>query len=253
MNRRERVALQPAYLLQHRAYSNTSLLIELLSRDYGRVGLVAKGARAPTSKLHGLLQPFRPLLLSWSTGGELGTLSGAESAGPSVALAGDSLFCGYYLNELLLRLLPRHAAHPVLLAEYGSALSGLAASMDAASRERALRRFEKHLLQESGYALLLDREADSEEPITADRIYRYQLEKGPLPSETDTPGIEVHGHTLLGLANGELIDARALREAKRLMRAALSLYLGDRPLKSREFFRKAHGSAAAPLSQNSPL
>lgn len=246
MIKRERVALQPAYILQHRAYSNTSLLIELLSRDHGRVGLVAKGARAPRSKLYGLLQPFRPLLLSWSTGGDLGTLSVAESAGPPAALTGDTLFCGYYLNELLLRLLPRHAAHPVLLVEYGSALSALAASMEAASRERALRLFEKHLLKESGYGLLLDREADSKHPIAADRIYRYQLEKGPLPADADTPGIEVHGHTLLGLAHGDLSDAIALHEAKHLMRAALSLYLGDRPLRSREFFRKTHGSAATP-------
>jgi DNA repair protein RecO (recombination protein O) len=248
MSRRERVALEPSYILQHRPYSNTSLLIELLSRDHGRVGLVAKGARAPRSKLHGLLQPFRPLLLSWIAGGDLGTLSAAEPAGPPAAVTGDSLFCGYYLNELLLRLLPRHAAHPVLLAEYSNALSALAASMEPAPREHALRLFEKHLLQESGYGLLLDREADSKHPIAPDRIYRYQLEKGPLPAGADTPGIEVHGHTLLALAHGDLSDAVALHEAKRLMRAALSLYLGDRPLKSREFFRKAHGSAATPFT-----
>jgi DNA repair protein RecO (recombination protein O) len=247
MTKPNRVALQPAYILHHRPYRDTSLLIEAFTPDLGRVGLVARGARADRSRMQGLLQPFCPLLLSWSGRGDLGTLSAAEAKGAPLRLRGTRLFCGYYLSELVLRLLPRHAPHPALYHAYEAALYALESSASAPEQERVLRLFEKRLLQESGYGLLLECEADTERAIVPDRLYRYQLEKGPLPHDTPdpgrtpdiTPGIPVHGSTLLGLAREALDDPVNLREAKALMRAALALYLGDRPLKSREFYRQA--------------
>jgi DNA repair protein RecO (recombination protein O) len=194
--------------------------------------------------MQGVLQPFYPLLLTWGGRGELATLSAAEVQGSVVRLSGTRLFCGYYLNELLLRLVPRHVPHPGLYQAYEAALYALAAAAEAADRERALRLFEKCLLQESGYGLLLEREAESERPIDPDRLYRYQLEKGPLPygiqqDPSGASGLQVHGRTLLGLATDHLYDPASLKEAKVLMRAALALYLGAKPLKSREFYREA--------------
>jgi DNA repair protein RecO (recombination protein O) len=240
MTRYERVTLQPGYVLQHYPYRNTSLICETYTRDFGRVGLVARGARAPRSRMQGLLQPFQPLLLSWSGRGELATLTTAELAASPRHLASEALFCGYYVNELLLRLLPRHAAHTALFPVYEATLEALQqAARSSVGRERALRLFEKRLLQEAGYGLLLDREAGGDRPVEPDRRYRYQLEKGPLPEESSAAGIDVQGRTLLGLARDALVDTVSLSEAKQLMRAALALYLGDKPLKSREFFRKA--------------
>src|SRR3546814_20495683 len=115
---RTRVVLEPAYLLNRRLYQDSSLLLEAYTRNHGRVGLVARGARGPKSKLRGVLQTFSPLLLSWSTTGELGTLTGAEAAGPPLLLSGERIFHGWYLHELLMRLLPRQDPHPALFEAY---------------------------------------------------------------------------------------------------------------------------------------
>jgi DNA repair protein RecO (recombination protein O) len=229
-----KLSLQPAYLLHSRPYRDTSLLLEAWSRDAGRVGLVAKGARGVRSRLRGLLQPFVPLLLSWSGRGELATLTGAEADGPCPALVGRALLSGLYVNELLLRLVPRNDPHPRLFALYGATLPVLA---DPHQEERALRLLERDLLEELGYGLVLDHEADTGLPVAPQRRYRYLLERGVVAAESDEPGgIPVSGASLLALARGELRDRVGLKEAKELTRAALALYLGGRPLKSRELF-----------------
>ncbi len=249
MTRRDRVALQPGYVLQLRPYRDTSALVEAFTRDLGRVGLVARGIRRPKSAMQGALQPFQGLLLSWVGGGDLGTLVSAEMEGAD-RLSGRTLFCGYYLSELLLRLLVRHDPHTRLYEAYVRAIRALSAARDGAALERSLRVFEKRLLQELGYGLLLEQEAEGGCPIDPDCLYTYRLEKGPLRGDGAT-GVRVHGRTLLALARDALEDPGCLKEAKRLLRAALGLYLGDRPLKSREFFRKAavslswHGPPAA--------
>jgi DNA repair protein RecO (recombination protein O) len=247
MTKSDRIALQPGFVLQLRPYRDTSALVELFTRDVGRVGLVARGARRPKHGTQGTLQPFHPILVSWVGGGDLGTLTSAEADGPPLPLKGKPLFCSYYLNELLLRLLARHDPHPRLHADYGAAIARLAQAGDAAALERTLRIFEKRLLQELGYGLLLEQEAEGGVPVDPSRMYSYRLEKGPLPGE-DPTGMQVQGHTLLGLAREEIEGTECLREAKRLLRAALALYLGDRPLRSREFFRKA----AAGSSRDAP-
>lgn len=233
--------LQPGYILHQREYRDTSLLLEVFTRDQGRLGLVARGARAPRSRIRGLLQPFQPLLLSWSGRGAqsdsgLGTLAGVEAdieqGGAAPRLPGSALYSGFYLNELLMRLVQRHDPHPELFAAYGQALRGL-----QTAPQRPLRLFEKRLLEELGYGLLLDREADSGEPVSAGIEYVYALESGPLRSAgTTAPGLKLSGRSLLSLAAEDLSDAQSLAESKRLMRAALGLYLGDRELKTREVF-----------------
>lgn len=228
--------LQPGYILHQRAYRDTSLLLEVFTREHGRFGLVARGARAPRSRIRGLLQPFQPLLLSWSGRTELGTLAGVEpdikSDGAPPRLLGTTLYSGFYLNELLMRLLQRLDPHPELFIAYAQALHGL-----QSEAQRPLRLFEKHLLESLGYGLLLDQEADSGAPVEADAEYVYALESGPLRSRGGaTSGLKMSGQSLLSLAAEDLSDARSLSDSKRLMRAALGLYLGERGLKTREVF-----------------
>lgn len=225
----ERVALQPAWVLHHYPYRDSSLLVEVFSRDHGRVGLVARGARSPKSRWHSGLQIMHPLLLSWNMRGELGTLTGAEGRAVVAIGQGRKVLCASYINELLLRLLTRHDPHPPLYAAYEQALAGL----DLAE-EQALRYFEKHLLQELGYGLLLDCEFESGRPVDPALLYEYRLEQGPVACrQRGREGIYLQGDSLLALSGECLQERQACREVKLLTRAALSLYLGARPLKTR--------------------
>jgi DNA repair protein RecO (recombination protein O) len=230
---------QSAFVLHQRNYSETSLLLEVYTRRHGRVGLIAKGARRPSSKVRGVLKPFQPLLLGYSGRGELMVLTGAETDGPDVELLGTALYCGFYLNELLMRLLHRHDPHEALYDRYGAALEGL---RNNSSYEAVLRVFEKHLLSELGYGLMLEREGDSRDPVVADAIYDYLLERGPVRVQHPelSPrlhGARVRGASLLALAAEQLEDNTVLREVKALMRAALAPHLGDKPLHSRRLFQ----------------
>jgi DNA repair protein RecO (recombination protein O) len=228
------VTLEPAYILHHYPYRDTSLLLEVFSRHHGRLGLVARGARSARARWHGQLQGFRPLLLSWSLRGELGTLTGLDSRDGQSSIAGRQLLSAYYLNELILRLLPRLDPHPGVFDVYEQALREL-----GGYEERALRIFEKRLLGELGYGLLLDREAVSGMPIAPELTYEYHLERGPLRCDNaDGSGVMLRGSSLLDLRDEVLADSQARRDAKRLLRAALSLYLGTRPLKTREVLRR---------------
>lgn len=230
-----RVTLQPAFILHQRPFRDSSTLLELFTRDLGRIGLVARGARGGRSKLRGTLQAFCPLLVSWTSRGELGTLSGAELAGPSQTLTGTALFSAFYVNELLLRLLPRNDPHPELFDPYAHVVRELGGH----GGERALRLFEKRLLESLGYGLLLDSVADTGVRLEADALYDYHLERGPVAAhECEPSGLQIAGSSLLSLHREELADPRTLSDAKRLLRAALALYLGERPLKTREILRR---------------
>ncbi len=229
------VTLQPAYMLHHRPYRESSLLLEAFSRDYGRVGLVARAARRPRSPWRGTLQPFRSLLLSWTGRGELMTLTDAELAESGPFLSGRALLSGFYMNELVMRLLQRNDPHPALFEAYGSALKGLAA---AGGEEGVLRVFEKRLLDSAGYALVLESEPDTGRAVVAGARYRYLTEHGPVFGERGPGGgVAVDGETLLSLAREELTTPVVLREAKQLMRYVLRAHLGGRPLHSRELFQ----------------
>lgn len=239
----KRVELEPAFVLHHRPYRETSLIVEVFGRDSGRLGLIAKGARRPKSELRGLLQAFRPLLLSWSGSGELGVLTGAELDGYVRRFAGKALFSGFYMNELLMRLLHRFDPHPELFHHYRAAIAALAGGQRT---EEVLRVFEKQMLESIGYGLVLDRDIDSGEPIDGECDYRYQTDRGPtFAGGGEGDGVRVAGETLLALAREQLDDERVLDDAKRLMRAVLRRYLGDRPLATRSLFRGASHSHGA--------
>lgn len=244
-----RVMLEPVYVLHRRPWRDSSLILEVLSAGHGRCSLVARGARRPTARLHGVLQPFGPLLASWTMRGELGTLTGAEGRG-GLGLHGRALISGFYLNELLMKLLARHDPHPRLFAAYEQvlgelAICGFAMEADGGGREqRALRLFEKVLLEEIGYGLVLDHEVESGAPIAGEAEYDYYPERGPVTASAQrregggqAGSLRLRGRSLIALAHGELEDAETLREARGLMRLALGVCLGNRPLHSRALFR----------------
>jgi DNA repair protein RecO (recombination protein O) len=234
MTDRIRVTLEPAWVLHHHPYRDSSLLLEVFSRDHGRVGLVARGARAAQGRWRNRLQILRPLLLSWNLRGDLGTLTDAEDVQAPRRWSGRQVLCASYMNELLLRLLTRHDPHPALFDAYVRALAQL-----AEHEEQALRCFEKHLLTELGYGLLLDHDVQSGAPVEAAGCYEYLLERGPVRREQpDGNGIFLRGASLLALQHEQLADAQACREVKALTRAALDLYLGARPLKTRAVLRQ---------------
>lgn len=235
-----RVSQQPAFLLHRRDYGESSLLLELFSRDFGRLGAVAKGARRSRSAMRALLSPFQPLLLGWAGKGELATLTGAESEVPAFNLAGTALWCGFYINELMLRLVHRHDAHETLFAVYQTALREL---QQGIQYEVTLRVFEKRLLQSLGYGLVLERETERQTPIVAEDMYVYLPDQGPVPNlAISESGVCVHGATLLALAQERLADETSLHEAKILLRAVLAQHLGDQPLYTRRLFRKVYAA-----------
>jgi len=231
-----RVFQQPAFVLHTSAYRESSLLVEAYSRHYGRIGLIAKGARRAKTGLRAVLNPFQPLLLGWSGKSDLATLTAAEPDRIAPLLSGEALYCGFYMNELTMRLLHRHDPHERLFDAYQAALVRL---QDGGEHDVALRIFEKHLLQELGYGLVLDRDVDAKTPIDPRTLYEYLLERGPLPANGGPHnGVLIHGRSLLALAAERFNDAQELREAKLLMRCLLAQHLGDKPLRSRELFQR---------------
>lgn len=239
------VELTSAFVLHRRPYRETGLLIELFCEQHGRIGLVAQRL-ARRSARRGLLQPFVPLLTAWRGRGELGTLTHVEAAARGFALAPNRMLSGLYLNELLLRLLPRQDPYQPLFTGYQQALTGLASSLP---QEPVLRRFEVLLLVELGYGLQLDSEADNGQPLRSDILYGYQLDRGPVAGSA--VGVPISGRSLLALACGDLDEPAVLREVKRLTRAAIDARL-DRPLKTREMMRTLHRRDAAESQDSTP-
>jgi DNA repair protein RecO (recombination protein O) len=223
---------EPAYVLHAYPYRESSLIVEAFTAQYGRVAMVARGAKRPRSELRGLLQGFQPLLVSWAGERELKTLLKAEWRGGLPLVGGSALWCGFYLNELLLKLVPREDPHPRLFAQYEAALTALGAGGEQAP---LLRRFEVELLAELGYALPLVREADSDAPVDPAARYHYAFDRGPrrAPPEPGARMPVVQGATLLALADGCYADAATAAEAKRLMREVLDHYLEQRGVESR--------------------
>lgn len=231
---KNRIEDQPAFVLHSHPFRETSLLLEVYSRNHGRLALVARGARRPRSALRGLLMNFQPLRLSWFGKGEVRTLHSAEWQGGQPQLQGTALLCGFYLNELMLHLMARDDPHEVLFDYYQHTLQRLAHEHEHAS---TLRSFEKHLLQELGYALQLDCEADSRLPVEAERRYRYVIERGVLPEEADEGGMRLAGKTLLDMAADDYRDPVSAQQSKQLMRMLLNHYLAGRPLHTRELIK----------------
>jgi DNA repair protein RecO (recombination protein O) len=277
-----RVNLEPAFLLHHYPWRDSSRILELLTRTHGRVSVIARASRQANSAMGSALQLFRELLVSWTARGELGYLvavervtspttvgevaqragEGSSRARPSTdlrstspgftgevmtsgLLAGDRLMSGFYANELLLKLLQRNDPHPTLFDAYAALLERLHTAH--AEEARSLRIFEKRLLEELGWGLNLEHEAASGDALEPACSYRYGLEGGAEPIDGVAEGTLIFcGASLLSLAREELHDARSLADARRLLRAALDRLLDGRPLRTREVLleMRAHAGRA---------
>jgi DNA repair protein RecO (recombination protein O) len=229
-----RVDGQPAYVLHTHPFKETSLIVEAFTRDHGRVALVARGARRPRSAMRGLLMAFQPLEMGWFGQGEMRTLAKVEWLGGQPLLQAQALLLGYYMNELLLKLLPREDAHPALFQAYAEAVHALALGEPS---QASLRRFEKTLLKELGYGLTLDREADSGRPVDPRKRYAYVLERGPVLLDAEASEADAFfGRALLSIAQDDYSDAETLAQCKQLMRMLIQHYLGGQRLSSRRVF-----------------
>jgi DNA repair protein RecO (recombination protein O) len=223
------VYLQPAFILQQRKFKETSLIIDTLTRDLGRVSLVAKGVRKAGSKTAGLLQPFIPLTISYFGKTELKTLTDVEIIPPFVQLQGNAIYCGFYINELVVSFLHQYDPHPEVFDHYRICLSCLS---DTSRIETALRIFELDLMDAVGYGLQLEYDFHNEK-INPLKKYHFSVEQGPVEALDG----QFSGKTLLALKLRDFTDAQVLIEAKILMRTAISVYLQGKPLKSRTFIK----------------
>jgi DNA repair protein RecO (recombination protein O) len=230
-----RVWLAPAYVLHQYPYRDTSRIVEVFTGEHGRLTLFARGANGPKSSLKGVLRPFQRLLVSWSGKSDACQLVSAETDGSVTHLKSVRLMSGFYLNELLLKLTERCDPHPGIFASYAQCIAALCAGGE---QEAALRRFEKRLLNDLGYGLELDRTRDGL-PIQADQYYRFALQSGPQPCVAESPEA-VYGQSLADLQSESFNDARTLKDAKRVLRAAIDACLDGRALKSREVMRAMH-------------
>lgn len=228
-----RIDDEAAYVLHRRAWRDSSLTVELLTERFGRLGAVARGARAPRSPLFGLVEPFRALRVGFSRRGEMATLTAIEPEAADAGLTGRALWCGLYANELLLRLTPRDDPEPTLFGAYGDLLPAL---REPAAQAAGLRRFELRLLEALGVAPLLTECVDSGDPVLPDRCYRVDPVAGPGPLAGGQRGFS--GRLLLALAAGEPAPPGEDGDALRLMRQLIDHQLGGRKLQTPALFRE---------------
>lgn len=227
------MTLTPCFILHQKPYRETSLLLDVLSQDYGRVRLIAKGVRQKKRSQTGLYQLYQPLLIAWIGQGELQTVKAAEANGARYILKADSSYCGLYINELMLKLLALHAAEPAIFKCYHDTLKEL---QQTDNIQLLLRLFEKRLLNHLGYGLVLDREFESGALIESQHYYYYQANAGLARWHPGQKQVAISGRSLQHLLNGSGFDKQSLTEIKQLMREVIDFYLGGKPLQSRQLF-----------------
>ena len=236
MAQTKRVTRQPAFVLRRRPYSESSLLLDIFSRQYGLQIVLAKGARRLKSNYRGVLHPFQSLTIGWSGRRELMTLTQAEMVGYQPALGMENLKCGFYANELLLRFLHRGDPHEELFDQYALLLGRLYDGLDA---DWSLRLFEKAALADIGYGLVLDHEVLTNRPIQTDKRYLYVPDKGPINADNASfAGVSISGQALTDLLNEKPGDRPHRSECKRLMQVCLQQHLNAKPLQCRKVFRQ---------------
>jgi DNA repair protein RecO (recombination protein O) len=224
-----RIQLTPGYILHHRPYRDTSRILEVVTREHGRLSLFARGVRGPKAKLASVLQPFQMLLLSWTGRGEAAQLTAAESSEHGPPVPAPCLMAAFYLNELLIKLTTRHDPLPALFDNYHETLESL---RRGAPLEPGLRIFEKRLLEALGYGLDLSAEAQTGKGIEPGEYYHFRPEQGLVATVAEAAGA-LAGRSLIGLASEHLAGARELEDSRRLLQAALAQCLEGRPLATR--------------------
>jgi DNA repair protein RecO (recombination protein O) len=225
MATRERIALEPAFILHHREYRDTSRILDVFTARHGRLTLFARGARGPKSKYASLLMPFRPLLVSWSGRGDAAQLTAAEADGEALPLPPRQVLSGFYINELIIHLTTRHDPQQHLFEDYAQALRRLC--LDE-TPDSALRVFEKRLLASIGYGL--------DFVIDATGFYQFRPAQG-LSEVRDSAADAYPGRCLLALQQEEMTDRETLDVARRVLRQALDHCLEGRELRTRTVAR----------------
>jgi DNA repair protein RecO (recombination protein O) len=231
VEREHRVNNQPAFVLHSYPYKETSLIVEVFARDYGRVPLMAKGAKRPHSQLRGVLQTFQPLQVAWTGKSEVRTMVSAEWVGGLRPLERSALLCGFYLNELLVKLLARDDPHAALFDHYVAALNQLAHDEPPAI---VLRKFELGLLKETGVAGNISAVAATGQAVLAEQLYVIDPERGPREAMVSDTMPVVNGKTLLDMEAGDYTDTTTQQQSKFLMRHLLSHHLNGLTLNTRQ-------------------
>ncbi|MEG1324449.1 MAG: DNA repair protein RecO, partial [Janthinobacterium sp.] len=221
----------PAFVLHSYPHKETSLIVDVFTREYGRIALVAKGAKRPHSQLRGVLQTFQPLQAGWTGKSELRILTGAEWVGGMLPLEKTALLCGFYLNELLVKLLARDDPHPVLFDHYVATLNQLAHNEPPPI---VLRKFERALLKETGVAADLTRCTGTRQAVEAGQVYVVDPERGPRPARAADAWPKITGKTLLDMEREDYCDVATQAQSKLLMRFLLAHQLGGATLNTRQ-------------------
>ena len=225
------------YVLHTYPFKETSLIVEIFSKVHGRISIVAKGARRPRSLVRGMLQSFQSLQATWSGQGEMKTLHSIDWCDALLQIEGDALICGFYINELLMRLLPKEDPHEKLFDFYHQTMEFLSMKNHLSV---TLRRFELKLLQELGYELPLLNDENGE-PIKPNKIYNYEVAYGPSETKNSSEGVSLIGKTLIDMAGDDYKDPTTEMQSKQLMRYLISHYIGEKPLNSKKLFLHLEG------------
>jgi DNA repair protein RecO (recombination protein O) len=236
-----RISEEHAFILHRYAWRETSLILDVFTRDYGRVAMVAKGAKRPASVLRTTLVSFCPLAVTYSGKAEVKTLSRADWLGGHAPLTGLALMAGFYCNELLIKLLAREDAHPALFDAYAQTLAHLGERQAEHSVEPLLRSFEAALLTEIGLMPPLHLIAESGAAVQPQALYRVSMDGVRLAHSNTVPDEpNATGAQLLAMAKHDYSDASVLPVAKAVMRSLLAYHLGDQPLKTRQLLIDLH-------------
>lgn len=226
-----RITGVPGFVLHSYPYKETSLIVDVFTRDHGRIPLVAKGAKRPGSSVRGLLQAFQPLTLGWTGKNEMRTLTAAEWVGGLHPLERGALLCGFYVNELLVKLLARDDPHPALFDHYVSTLNQLAHDEPAAI---VLRKFERALLRQTGVATSLSCLPDTGQAVDPDQRYVVDPEMGPRVARVSDVWPVIQGRTLLDMDAEDYESPQTQQQSKVLMRFLLAHHLNGATLKTRQ-------------------
>ncbi|MCW8931056.1 MAG: DNA repair protein RecO [Gammaproteobacteria bacterium] len=254
-----------AVVLHHYNYRDSSLIVNFFLSDFGLVSAVAKGIKGKKNKQNQfvLLQPFKRLKVSLTGKNDLLILTSVELSNVFVKdlssqvwdLSGKPLYCAYYINELLLRLLPSHTNCYEIFSLYEHTLDILSHFSSNNSKQPSigdneevsiqyevpLRMFEIKLLEYLGYALNLSYDVETNLVIESDKQYYYILDTGPTLIPVDNiKNLVISGSTLINMSNHQFTDQKTLQESKQLLKWALAVHLGEKPLKSREMFKQLY-------------
>ena len=227
-----RIHQEDSFVLRTTPFSESSLIVDVFTRNYGRINLLAKGARRTKSRFRGTICSFQLLQASWSGKGKVPTLTGLTSNAQYVEIGGERLYCSFYMNELIMRLLQDRDPHPDLFDAYYIALERLA---EPSNEFHSLRIFEKNLLQEIGYALVLDTEADRKTPLSRNKFYVYDFNAGPLPAKKEDTNA-VTGETLFAIAQEKFLSNRVKSESRNLLARAVENYIDGKALHCRDVY-----------------